>query len=136
MAEGILNAALKDDFRIASAGSQPAGHVHPLAVEVLAEIGIEISHHRSKHLDEFLKKDVETVITVCGNADSVCPLFPGQVNRHHFPFSDPGHTEGGEAEILAAFRSARDEIRRVLEAYAAGRIDGTKQLPRPMVVPA
>ena len=66
---------------------------------------------------------METVITVCGNADQVCPVFPGQVNRHHWPFDDPAHFQGTEAEILAVFRRVRDEIRRVFEAYAAGRLD-------------
>ena len=79
LAEGILRAAVGDALRVASAGSRPAGYVHPLAIKVLAEIGIDISAHRSKHLDEFLPEKVETVITVCGNADQVCPMFPGQM---------------------------------------------------------
>ena len=86
MAEGILRAAAGDLLDVRSAGSKPAGYVHPLAIRALAEIGIDISHHHSKHLDEFLSSDVETVITVCGNADQVCPIFPGQVNRHHWGF--------------------------------------------------
>jgi len=123
LAEGILRAALGDRFRVASAGSKPAGYVHPLAIRALAEIGLDISGHHSKHLDEFLDQDVETVITVCGNADQACPMFPGQVNRHHFPFDDPAHAEGTEEEQMAVFRRVRDEIRRVFEAYAAGRLD-------------
>jgi arsenate reductase len=66
---------------------------------------------------------VETVITVCGNADQACPMFPGQVNRHHWPFDDPAHATGTETEIAAEFRRVRDEIRRVIQAYAAGRRD-------------
>jgi arsenate reductase len=93
LAEGILRAALTDDFRVESAGSKPAGYVHPRAIKAMAEIGIDISGHRSKHLDEFLADDVRTVITVCGNADQVCPIFPGQVNRHHW-----GHRHGGGAD--------------------------------------
>jgi len=123
LAEGILRAALGDRFRVASAGSKPAGYVHPLAIRALDEIGLDISAHHSKHLDEFLDQDVETVITVCGNADQVCPMFPGQLNRHHFPFDDPAHAEGTEEEQMAVFRRVRDEIRRVFEAYAAGRLD-------------
>ncbi|MFO1460800.1 MAG: arsenate reductase ArsC [Verrucomicrobiota bacterium] len=123
LAEGILRAASQGRFRVASAGSRPAGYVHPMAVRVLEEIGIDIRDHRSKHLEEFLSEPVETVITVCGNADQVCPVFPGQVNRHHWPFDDPAHFQGTEAEILAVFRRVRDEIRRVFEAYAAGRLD-------------
>jgi len=123
MAEGVLRAAAGDLLNVQSAGSKPAGHVHPLAVQVMREIGIDISSHRSKHLDEFLRQPIETVITVCGNADQVCPTFPGQVNRHHWGFDDPAKAEGTEAEKLAVFRRVRDEIKLVFEAYAAGRRD-------------
>ena len=123
MAEGILRAAAGDAVRVASAGSKPAGYVHPLAIKALAEIGIDISAHRSKHLSEFLTQDVETVITVCGNADQVCPMFPGQVNRHHWGFDDPAHATGSEEEQFAVFRRVRDEIARTFRAYAAGRLD-------------
>lgn len=120
LAEGILRAAAGDLIDVASAGSKPAGYVHPLAVKAMAEIGIDISAHRSKHLDEFLSRDIHTVITVCGNADQVCPMFPGQVNRHHWGFDDPAHATGTEEEQMAVFRRVRDEIRKVFEAYAAG----------------
>lgn len=123
LAEGILRAVAKDRFRVASAGSKPAGYVHPLAVKALAEIGIDISAHTSKHMNEFLDQPVETVITVCGNADQACPVFPGQLNRHHWPVDDPAHATGTDDEKLAVFRRVRDEIRRVFEAYAAGRLD-------------
>ena len=126
MAEGILRAAVGDKLRVASAGSKPAGYVHPLAIRALAEIGIDISSHHSKHLNEFLAQDVETVITVCGNADQVCPMFPGQMNRHHWGFDDPAHATGSEEEQLAIFRRVRDEIARVFRAYAAGRLDALK----------
>lgn len=126
LAEGILRAVAKDRFRVASAGSKPAGYVHPLAIKALAEIGIDISAHTSKHMNEFLDQPVETVITVCGNADQACPVFPGQLNRHHWPFDDPAHATGTDDEKLAVFRRVRDEIRRVFEAYAAGRLDATK----------
>ena len=126
MAEGILQQALGDDFRVVSAGSNPAGYVHPLAIKALAEIDIDISSNHSKHLDEFLKEDIETVITVCGNADQVCPTFPGQANRHHWPFDDPAHAEGSEGEQFEVFRRVRDEIRAVFGAYADGRLDAAK----------
>jgi arsenate reductase len=126
LAEGILRAASGDLIEVASAGSKPAGHVHPLAVEVMNEIGIDISRHRSKHLSEFLDRKVETVITVCGNADQACPMFPGQVNRYHWGFDDPAHATGTRDEQLAVFRRVRDEIKRVFEAYAAGRHDENK----------
>ncbi len=123
LAEGILRRAAGDILNVQSAGSKPAGFVHPMAIKVMAEIGIDISEHRSKHLNDFLSAGVETVITVCGNADQVCPIFPGQINRHHFPFYDPAKAEGNEAEILNVFRRVRDEIKVVFEAYAAGRRD-------------
>lgn len=123
LAEGILRAAAGEMIRVASAGSEPAGYVHPLAIKAMQEIGIDISAHRSKHLREFLDQPVETVITVCGNADQVCPIFPGQMNRHHWAFDDPARATGTDHEKLAAFRRVRDEIRRVFSAYAAGLAD-------------
>jgi arsenate reductase len=123
LAEGILRAAVGDLLDVRSAGSKPAGYVHPLAMRVMQEIGIDISTHRSKHLSEFLKENVETVITVCGNADQACPVFPGQVSKYHWGFDDPAHAVGTEEERLAVFRRVRDEIRKVFEAYAAGRRD-------------
>ena len=126
MAEGILQKALGDNFRVVSAGSNPAGYVHPLAIEALSEIGIDISANTSKHLDTFLEDDIETVITVCGNADQACPTFPGQMNRHHWPFDDPAHAEGSDEEKMAMFRRVRDEIQAVFGAYADGRLDAAK----------
>jgi len=128
LAEGILKRALGEGYDVQSAGSKPAGYVHPLAVRVMAEIGIDISGHRSKHLNEFLQQPVETVVTVCGNADQACPMFPGQVNRYHWGFDDPAHATGSEEEKLAVFRRVRDEIRRVFEAYAAGRLNEAKRI--------
>jgi arsenate reductase (thioredoxin) len=129
LAEGILRQALGAEYEVASAGSKPAGYVHPLGIKAMAEIGIDISSHTSKHMDEFLKQSVETVITVCGNADQACPMFPGQLNRHHWGFDDPAHATGTEEEIMTVFRRVRDEIRRVFEAYAAGRKDAAKAVP-------
>ncbi len=126
IAEGILKQAAGDQLDVRSAGSKPSGYVHPLAIKVMAEIGIDISTHHSKHLNDFLETDVETVITVCGNADQACPMFPGQVNRHHWGFSDPANAEGTKSEILEAFRQVRDEIKNVFIAYGAGRCDGSK----------
>ena len=123
LAEGLLRAAAGDLLEVASAGSKPAGYVHPLSVEVMQELGIDISSHHSKHMDEFLSKDVETVITVCGNADQACPMFPRQRNRHHWGFDDPAHATGSREEQLVVFRRVRDEIKRVFEAYALGRRD-------------
>lgn len=131
LAEGILRAAAGDFLEVASAGSKPAGYVHPLAIRALREIGIDISAHTSKHLNEFTARPVETVITVCGNADQVCPVFPGQLNRHHWPFDDPAHAAGTDDEKFAVFRRVRDEIRRVFTAYAEGRRDQLKVSAKP-----
>ena len=124
LAEGILRTATGGRINVASAGSQPAGHVHPMAVEVMKEIDIDISTHTSKHLNEFLECDIQTVITVCSNAASECPVFPGQTQKHHWPFDDPARTTGTDAEQLATFRRVRDEIRAKFEAYARERLAG------------
>jgi arsenate reductase (thioredoxin) len=126
LAEGLLREAAGDILNVQSAGSKPAGYVHPHAITVMQEIGIDISAHQSKSMNDFLDQSVETVITVCGNADQACPMFPGQVNRHHWPFEDPAHATGTEAEILATFRRIRDEIKAVFTAYADGRRDALK----------
>jgi arsenate reductase len=130
LAEGLLRAAAGDLFTVHSAGSKPAGYVHPLAVRAMQEIGIDISGHRSKSMTEFLATPIETVITVCGVADQACPVFPGQVNRHHWPFDDPAHATGTDEERLAVFRRVRNEIRRTLDAYVAGRRDALKTSPK------
>jgi arsenate reductase len=126
LAEGILREVAGDILEVASAGSKPAGYVHPLAIAVMAEIGIDIQSHTSKSMNDFIDQDIETVITVCGNADQACPMFPGQRNRHHWGFDDPAHAEGSDEEKLAVFRRVRDEIRRTFTAYADGRRDQRK----------
>ncbi len=126
LAEGILRETAGDFLEVQSAGSDPAGHVHPMAIAAMREVGIDIAGHRSKHLNEFLDRDVETVITVCGNADQVCPTFPGQANRHHWGFPDPAKAEGSDEEIMECFRKVRDDIALVFRAYADGRRDEKK----------
>src|SRR5260221_645687 len=126
--EGFLRAALGEFAIVKGGGSNPAGYVHPLAIKVMAEVEFDISAHRSKPLTEFLEQPVHTVIPVCGNADQACPIFPGQLNRHHWPFFDPAKATGSEEEILQCFRSVRDEMCRVFEAYAAGLRDAAKAL--------
>ena len=81
LAEGILDAVAGDILDVQSAGSKPAGFVHPLAIAAMKEIDVDISGHRSKPLSEFIDWKIETVITVCSNVDAACPIFPGQVNR-------------------------------------------------------
>jgi arsenate reductase (thioredoxin) len=136
LAEGILRAVAGDILGVYSAGSKPAGYLHPLGVQVMHEIGIDLSAHHSKHMNDSLQQGIETVITVCGNADQACPMFPGQLNRHHWGFDDPAHATGTEEEKLAVFRRVRDEIRRVFTAYAEGRRDqltaAKQRLPLPL----
>ena len=120
MAEAILRATAGDLFEVYSAGSKPKGVVHPMAIQVIEELGISTEGHTSDHLNQYLDKGIHTVITVCGNADQACPTFPGQVNRYHWGFEDPPHAQReGESE-LDAFRRIRDQIKLVFEAYAAG----------------
>lgn len=126
MAEGILRSVLGDTAVVASAGSAPSGYVHPLAIQVMKEIGIDLSDHVSQHLNDYLDQSVTTVITVCGNADQACPTFPGQVSRHHYPFDDPADAEGSEEDQLKVFRRVRDEIRAVFTAYGEGRLDADR----------
>ena len=120
MAEGIFRHLASDLFEVHSAGSQPAGYVHPLSIEVLAELGIDISHHTSKHMNEFLERDIHTVVTVCGNAEQACPTYPGQLNRYHWGFDDPAHAQGSEEEVKEVFRRVRDEIYMTIQAYVQG----------------
>ena len=128
MAEGFLRAAVGDSAEVFSAGSKPAGYVHPLSIKVMAEAGVDISQHTSKHMNEFLPRRIDVVITVCGNADQVCPMYPGQVARFHWGFDDPAHAKGTEEEILNEFRRVRDEIRVKFTAYGiavkAGKLQG------------
>ena len=120
IAEGILRHAGGDFFEVRSAGSEAVGYVHPMAITVMKEIGIDISAHESKSLELFLEESIDSVVTVCGNAKNVCPIFPGDVKRYHWGFIDPAHAEGNDEEVMAVFREVRDLIRNTFEAYAAG----------------
>lgn len=124
MAEAFLRHAAGDAARVLSAGSKPAATVHPLAIRVMAELGFDLTTQRPKHLREFLGITVDTVITVCGLADQDCPIFPGQVNRHHWRFEDPATATGTEEEVLREFRRVRDEVKRTFTAYGAGLREG------------
>lgn len=124
LAEGLLRQAAGDLFEVFSAGSKPAGRVHPVAIEVLQELGIDPSGHSSKHLNSFLNAGIDIVITVCDHANDACPIFPGNIQRHHFSFEDPPKAAlPGESQI-DTFRRIRDQIRAVFEAYAEGFRDG------------
>ena len=110
MAEGILR-SFNPAMEVHSAGTRPAEEVHPKAVAVMDEIGIDLSGHRPKMVDEFLDLAFDYVITVCGHAKENCPLFSGEVGKHlHIGFEDPADARGTEEEVLAVFRKIRDEI--------------------------
>lgn len=120
MAEALWSQLGKGEWECHSAGSDPAGYVHPLAIRALAEAGLDISRHRSKHVDEFTGQPFDLVITVCDHARDACPLFPGARQVLHWPFSDPGHAKGTEEERMAEFRKTRDLIAGKIREYLSG----------------
>ena len=117
MAEGILRDLAGESFEVESAGTKPS-HVRPEAIEALKGIGIDISGHRSKSLDEFVDHPFDYVITVCDNAKESCPLFLGRAERIHWSFEDPAASEGTPEEILENFRRIRDQISEKLRDFA------------------
>jgi arsenate reductase len=116
MAEGLLAHDAADRFEVRSAGTKP-NQVRPEAITVMKELGIDISGHRSKHVDEFKDQSFDYVLTVCDNAKENCPLFSGKTNRIHKSFDDPAAFQGTETERLALFRRVRDEIRDYLKTF-------------------
>ena len=119
MAEGLLRALAGDRIEVASAGVSPS-HVRPEAIEVMRELGIDISQHRSKSVDEFSGEQFDYVITVCDNAREQCPIFPGSTKLIHWSFDDPAAATGDEAARLKVFRRVRDEIDVRLQDWLAG----------------
>ena len=118
IAEGFLRAAAGDVLNVQSAGGKPAGYVHPLAIKVMQEVGIDISQHRSKHVAEFDGQPFDYVITVCDDANATCPAFPAGTRRLHWSFPDPARVEGTLAERLDAFRRVCDSLRSRLTEFA------------------
>jgi arsenate reductase len=116
MAEGLLRSLADDQFDVFSAGSKPSV-VNLLAIQVMAERGIDISGHRSKHLREYIEQPFDYVITVCDQAAETCPVFPGRAQRIHWSFPDPAAVEGSDEEKLASFRQVRDAIEAQLKAW-------------------
>lgn len=108
IAEGLLRTRGNGHFEVYSAGSNPSGYVHPGAIQVMAEIGLDISSHYSKHLNEFLGQEFDYVLTVCDNAAEACPAFPGKVKRRHHSFTDPAAAP--EKAQIGVFRRVRNEI--------------------------
>ena len=113
MAEGLVNYDLAGLVQARSAGIRP-NRVNPRAIQVMGELGIDISHHRSKSVDDLGGERFDLVITVCDNAAAQCPMFPGDTEILHISFPDPAKATGSEAEILAEFRQVRDDLREKL----------------------
>jgi arsenate reductase len=111
MAEGLVNHLLPGEWVASSAGTDPTGSVHPLAIEVMAEIGIDIPGQRSKPVSEFRDATFDLVITLCDDAEENCPLWLGPGRRAHLAFPDPTLATGSRAERLAVFRQVRDDMR-------------------------
>lgn len=121
MAEGWLKHLGGGRFEALSAGTAPQG-LNPLAVRVMAEAGVDISAQRSKLVDEYLTRDIDLLVTVCGGARESCPLFIGKVAaREHWPVDDPARASGSEGEVLAEFRRVRDELRERMEVLIGGK---------------
>jgi arsenate reductase len=117
MAEGLLRHLAGDRFEVASAGVSPT-HVRPEAITAMREIGIDISDHHSKSVDEFADQGFDYVITVCDNANEQCPVFPGKTERIHWSFEDPAAAEGEENARLDVYRRVRDEILQRLRVFS------------------
>lgn len=118
MAEGLVNHDLGGRFKAFSAGTEPS-NVHPMAIGVMRELGIDISQQRSKGLDEFAGEKFDYVITLCSQADESCPVFFGGTRKLHMAFPDPAEAAGSDEEKIAIFRKVRDQIRtQVLGLFA------------------
>lgn len=120
MAEGLVNHFLSDTWEAFSAGTKPSGYVHPLAIQAMAELGIDLSSHRSKSTDEFRDVVFDRVITVCDHAAQNCPAWLGRGIVTNIGFPDPAAAEGSEQERLALFRQVRDGLRKKVFAYLQG----------------
>lgn len=117
MGEGLFRYYVGDRYEIRSAGTKPS-LVRPEAIAAMAELGIDISHHRSKSVDEFLAREFAYIVTVCDSARENCPYFAGSATRLHWSFEDPAAVEGDDAARLAAFRRIRDQISARVEEFS------------------
>ena len=116
MAEGLLRHMAGDKFEVYSAGSHPS-RLHPASVAVMAEWNIDITHHTSEPIDDYLETGIDIVITVCDNAQQICPTFPGNVKRIHWGLDDPYHGWGAEPEDLLPYREIRDELKDRIKVF-------------------
>ena len=119
MAEALWNKIGGGHWQAYSAGSKPSGYVHPLAKDVMEDIGLDIRSNQSQHVDEFSEQTFDIVVTVCDNAREACPVFPGAGETLHWPFYDPADATGTEEEQKAVFARVRDEIATRIRKYLA-----------------
>lgn len=124
MAEALWNALGAGAWHCVSAGSNPSGYVHPLAIEAICELEhegarLDIAANQSKHADQFAEDEFDLVVTVCDRAQRNCPAYPGATAQLHWPFDDPADAAGTDEEKLAVFRRVRDEIKQRIAEYLA-----------------
>lgn len=129
MAEGLWRELGAGGWEAVSAGSKPAGYVHPLAVAAMAEADVDISNGVSKSVDPFADQRFDAVVTVCDNARDACPVFPGAEVTLHWPFDDPAHAVGTDEERMTEFRRVRDEIRSTIQNYLSGALAPSTEEP-------
>jgi arsenate reductase len=117
MAEALWDSLGEGEWESVSAGSKPAGYVHPLAIGAMRELGIDLSQHQSKSVNQFQDQPFDLVVTVCDNAREACPVFPGAAKTLHWPFEDPAYADGTDEERMQAFRRIRDQIRDRIQQF-------------------
>tara|TARA_Y100000817_G_C16545744_1_gene406540 strand:- start:121 stop:546 length:426 start_codon:yes stop_codon:yes gene_type:complete len=121
IAEGILRSMAGDKFDVFSAGSHPT-KVHPMSIKVMKEIGIDITSHTSDPISNFLKENIDIVVTVCNNADKACPVFPGKVERIHWRIKDPFKGWGSDRDDLVNFTRTRDDLNERIKNFLKNRL--------------
>jgi len=119
MAEELWESLSHGEWEAESAGSKPSGYVHPLAIEAMRELDIDLSENTSKHLDQFTDQEFDLVVTVCDNAKESCPVFAGATQTLHWPFDDPADATGTDQEKMTTFRRVRDEIKTKIQSFLA-----------------
>jgi arsenate reductase len=124
MAEGWMRQLGKGRVVVYSAGSKPQGGVHPMAVQVMKERGVDLSKHTSNHIDEYIDRDFDCVLTVCDSAREACPVFPGATRVLHHSFEDPDHPRDPNEEPLAVFRRVRNQIGDWVQGFLAAELRG------------
>jgi len=131
MAEELWNASAAGEWSCFSAGSQPAGYVHDMAIQVMRELEIDLSSNESKHLDTFMDMTFDYAITVCDHADQACPVIGNARQRLHWPFPDPADATGTNDERLAVFRTVRDAIGERIRQFLEELVAAPGDMPRP-----